>query len=385
MENRILFETTGDFELGLIKERETDYFIYNSEYNDGLIVYIPGFGGDLGDYAKNFCSSVSKKYRLASLMVNYFCIGSRPQTGATINIYPEENEKLQQFFMDLGGHGEASLEALVKQLLNNHQGLKSELRLRGVLTPPKGEYQNFGIMAALDVINAIKDAVRRFKINQDQIVIVGSSYGGYVANLVTKIYPGLVKAVFDNSAWANPNILYAVGAELGISEYRAYLHPELSLDLSVKSPWTSKAGLPNSFSGGRLEIRSFSKPQLSRMHEQGGKDTFYVFYHAEGDLVAITEEKIMMAQNMVELGFKHIMMNVVNESEIDGKLIKNMSHGMGMSMLTFFDVCFQFLLDVNPAFKFNDDIEQAVYEMDDLVYRFDLTGNFATGIVLPQG
>lgn len=67
-----------------------------------------------------------------------------------------------------------------------------ENELFASLLPGNNEYQNLGILASLDVLNAISDAVDRYDLDFDNIIITGSSYGGYIANLVTKIAPGYI-------------------------------------------------------------------------------------------------------------------------------------------------------------------------------------------------
>ena len=47
---------------------------------------------------------------------------------------------------------------------------KQSVTINASIVPPKNEYQNFGIVAALDVVNAIKDAVERYGINPNNII-----------------------------------------------------------------------------------------------------------------------------------------------------------------------------------------------------------------------
>ncbi|MBE0470921.1 MAG: DUF2920 family protein, partial [Methyloprofundus sp.] len=347
------------------------------DYKDGLVVYIPGFGGDLGTYSKVFCEKVSQSHKLAALTLNYFCIGSRPATGARFEIDKAEKPKIRQVFQELGGSGEASLEKINDLLMNTN----NFLRLKGTLEPTKSEYQNFGVLAALDIINAIKDAVKRFDLKIDNVILVGSSYGGYLANLVTKIYPGLVRAVFDNSSWAHPNLSYIIGRELGTAEFSYQILPKIILDLNVKTPWTHQLGLPNTFSTDRKEIRSFTRSQLEQMYVQGGQDTFYVFYHAESDQIADTKEKVEMVNQMVMLGFKNIMMKVMDHSDVDGVLVKNLNHGMGMSMVKFFESCYSMLEEVNPNFQFNSTLGSSQYLLESMRYDFELSTDYAYGRV----
>lgn len=89
-----------------------------------------------------------------------------------------------------------------------------------------------------------------------------------------------------------------------------------------------------------------------------------------------------MATNMAELGYKNVVMNVLSDSDVDGKFIKTMKHGMGMSMLGFFDVAYDYLLQITPTFSPNKELKQTVYRLNDTDYFFDLAGDFVTGKVM---
>ncbi|EGT3378230.1 DUF2920 family protein, partial [Campylobacter coli] len=81
--------------------------------------------------------------------------------------------------------------------------------------PPNGDYQNFGIMAAIDHINALKDLVKRFpKLADLPKIYGGGSYGGYLSLLIAKIAPWYVDGVIDNSGSALPPLNYILGREM---------------------------------------------------------------------------------------------------------------------------------------------------------------------------
>ena len=67
--------------------------------------------------------------------------------------------------------------------------------------PPNGEYQNFGVMSAIDVINALLYVKKEFRLQKLPCVLVGSSHGAYIANLAAKIAPWAIAGVMDNAAW----------------------------------------------------------------------------------------------------------------------------------------------------------------------------------------
>ena len=321
-----------DVELGLCGDRLVRYRIHCAEQaGRGLVVYIPGFGGDLGAYSEVFCERVATQHGMAALCVDYFCMRSRPSVGAGISLLPGERERaLSLLALPLDTPDTALLRAL-----DSFQP-DAPLRFQGLLTPPDGAYQNFGVMAALDILNAIEDAMCRYSGNRDNLILVGSSYGGYLAQLVNKFRPGYARALFDNSSWAEPNLAYVVGRDIGAVEYQCTLQGGVELALCVDSPWRMLAGHPHEFDVDAFIIRSFSASQLDQMAVQGGTATFCLMVHAIHDSIAPTEAKLAMARAMLARGFNAELI-LFDESSIDGDFIRNMEHGMGLSMLQFFE------------------------------------------------
>lgn len=371
----ISIAATSDFEFGVNKRRNCIYHIYNQQYTNGLVVYIPGFGADLGSYTENFCKKISEKYKIACLSVEYFCLYCRPEIGAEIEFEPEDKAKIATIIQTCQG------KTYIDRLIDCTEKKKSALTAIASLKPKNEEYQNFGIMATLDIINCLKDAVDRFALDRNNIILIGSSYGGYLANLVTKIYPGLIRAVFDNSAWANPNLRYVVGRELNLPELGLQVTDKLTLHLYVKSPWTLKEGLPNSFAREKIAIRSFTQDQIQQMAAQGGLDTFYVFYHSIIDAIAPTSEKIDMVQALVQCHFKHIHLEVMEENDVDGTFIKSLDHGMGLSMITFFDRAYSQLQQAGVPFQAGDEHACIQYTHEQATYSFYLRETPVRGVL----
>ena len=62
----------------------------------------------------------------------------------------------------------------------------------------RGEYQSFGFLPALDYLVLLGEVLKKYQINQKKIVAYGSSYGGYIAQLLGKYAPHTFSAIIDN-------------------------------------------------------------------------------------------------------------------------------------------------------------------------------------------
>ena len=201
--------------------------------------------------------------------------------------------------------------------------------------PHKNEYQNGGLMAALDILNAINDFQNKYMVESLDVILVGSSNGGFIANLVSKIAPNTISAVIDNSSWASLSLPYIVGRDLKTPESAHYFWSNLKVYYYVLSAWTMRPNLPNAFLPCHHVMRGFDKTQIKQM-ARNGSTCFYYFVHSVNDNIALTRDKINMAKTMISEGFD-VHMEVFDQSDVDGKLVKNLGHGMGMSMLTLFE------------------------------------------------
>ncbi len=328
-------EAHRDFELSSDIKRTIDYSISLPDETDikGLVVYIAGFGEDAaGSYRKNFQSHICTDYQMACLTVDYHCFFSRPNNGAEIKI-EMETLKLLRSITGLSHH--VSMDDLMLKAAEMKADPTTPLVIPATIYPTKNEYQNFGLLAALDHIFAINDLFIRYPRIPKTIYAIGSSYGGYIANLISKLAPCTLNAVFDNSSWAAPNLQYIKGQELGWYEMIGNLFPNVVLELNVISPWTHLPFMPNYFNEDRKQIRSFPENHLDAMGKAGNKKTIYRCVHAKVDKISNTEEKINFIKSLKTIGFD-AQMEIYSEEDIDGRYIKNMDHGMGLSMRLFF-------------------------------------------------
>jgi len=385
----VKFETTGDFELGFEKvTRETNYHIVTPEIDSkGLVVYIPGYGDDASDsYRQKFCQSIAEKHQLSVMTVDYHSIFSRADSGAVrsferADLFQIRNLSYKYQVATQSSNINEILAAVNERLVQ--LGTTEQVRMTG--TPKKNEYQNGGIMSAVDIINAVNDALNRWNIPKDNIILIGSSYGGYLANLAAKLAPNTFRAVFDNSSWAKPYLGYIVGREVNFAEWHEWLLSNILLCESTRSCWTLQEGLPTTFNNNRIAVRSFGKEQLEQ-YASYKPTTQYYCIHAFEDEVADTSEKIAMVTEMLEHGIDTHMI-VIEESDIDGSYIKTIKHGLGLSMQQFFDHGYQHIEQTKPLnnqpFETNFDQNSIIrYQSDQLDYVLDYSKVPVQGSVL---
>lgn len=364
------FISNADIELSSqTGTRTCSYHICNPKKDNLILVYIPGFGGDLGNYSHGLCEKIAETYDITTMTVEYFCYHSRPNVGGKISFSAFDiahiNSLARHFFID-------ESESINKKIsLINESAKKNNTtsQIFAMIEPKNNEYQNFGLLPALDIINAINDAILNFEMGNSKIILIGSSYGGYIANMVEKIAPGLVNAIIDNSSWSSPNMKYLIGRELNNTEFRQQLSSNIIMDLYVKSPWTLTKGLPNTLSKSRIQIRSFDPDQLSQMINQGGGQCLYVFYHYINDNIAPAKDKLEMILLLQQHNKDKTTCRILkNKNDIDGVLIKSLEHGLGMSMVELFKKHFPSIKD---QIKNQHRTLKTQYLCDDLIYLFN--------------
>ncbi|EAJ1839411.1 DUF2920 family protein, partial [Campylobacter jejuni] len=212
------------------------------------------------------------------------------------------------------------------KLAQNYQA-----KFTSTFIPPNGDYQNYGVMAAIDHINALKDLVKRFPEFADLPKIYGGgSYGGYLSLLIAKIAPWYVDGVIDNSGSALPPLNYILGREMEHS-YGDYYEdfPHNRIIFFLKTHWTRKENSPYFFNNENYFIRTLLNKDHLILQSQKNKNIIYVSYHSKEDPLTPANFKQQTMQILKILGYD-VSLNLIDENKIDGKFIKNLDHGCGI-------------------------------------------------------
>lgn len=335
-------DSHDDFELNIKRESQLTYHMaLNKEKKpDGIIFVIPGFGDDASlEYQQNLLTHITKEYNLLAVFVEYHALFARPSNGATFNFDPFDTELLIHIIQkyniqldenDLSFYG--ITKAIDEQLPKNAVGVIS-----ATLFPDKNEYQNFGVLQAVDILTVLyhlKSLGYDELIEKAPVIAMGSSHGGYIASLLTKLAPNTFDLIIDNSCYVKPPLKYIIGKEHDITQPEFELRcPNFMVCGFTATHWTKDQESPYYFSNSAYEIRdltnrSHNKVKINTYHSK----TSYISYHSKHDIeIAPYTDKKEYVSLLKDLGSNYKFHTIENEDQLDGKFIKNLDHAMGAS------------------------------------------------------
>ncbi|MCH9813718.1 MAG: DUF2920 family protein, partial [Epsilonproteobacteria bacterium] len=247
-------QSCHDFELDIPRRDNVEYkYSYPSEGKlKGIVFIIPGFGDDSNlSYSDNLREYIAEKFSVIAVNVYYHCFYSRVENGAKLTLDASDKKLLHNHldryniayqdnsYFDALSDLDDKLDEQV-QMGAISEALKHIVTM--TLAPQHDEYQNFGVMQALDHLNVLKE-IESMSLNFDTncgVTLMGSSHGGYLAYLIAKLAPHKIDCVIDNSAYVQPPLNYIVGKEKDLlnSEYRMSNYRHIQINCFVKTLWT---------------------------------------------------------------------------------------------------------------------------------------------------
>ena len=387
-----------DIELGIKRSSPLSFYSCYDNAKDAkaLLMIIPGLGEDssLG-YRANLMRTMAETYDVACISVDYHCIGNRPQLGAKFGLNDIDREILTRELSSIGINLPIDLKSidchekvdlllkfLSKEItIRKERGiLPADFRLNASITmvPTKNEYQNFGVMQAMDVLNAVlytKKYINNAKFEHLPVIMVGSSHGGYLAHMCAKIAPWLVDAVIDNSSYAIFLWrLIGFGKEINFTNYFCFgtdtLYQNLYIYFFDKTYWTLNEKSPYYFIDAREEIRNILN--LDHLNVQSSyKKPIYVSYHCIFDKeIAPAKDKIELYEALKKLKFNATLHMIKDGSEVDGKFIKSLTHGMGMSYKLLLQKELPSMMEKILSQKNKNSSKSIEYKCGDTIYKF---------------
>ena len=340
-------DSCDDVELGIKRTSKLEYRIsYDDEKDIKAIVFIVGgFGANANisflDFDREY---IAKNFDVVAVHVFYHCFCARQSIDQKYNpkLIPNQNdlERVNGILKNINlGHLLAN-EDNFEQIIPFIEQRAGEIKQTGLVdesqkielfcdfVPPNGDYQNYGIMAAIDHINALKDLVKRFPKFADLPKIYGGgSYGGYLSLLIAKIAPWYVDGVIDNSGPALLPLKMILGRETGSPEF-AFSLKDLNLYCFLKKYWTRSANSPYYFDNENYLIRSLLNSNHLQIQANAHVNIVFVSYHSAKDMGAPAKDKAMLYKVFNALGYDATLHLIESESQIDGRFIKDLNHGM---------------------------------------------------------
>lgn len=327
-----------DFELGIERSSPLQYSITWPQAGEapGVVLVIPGFGTDTNsEYSRGLRQHIVETTGMGAVSVSYHAIGARPHNGATYEITDRELQRIQGVAALNGLPLEKGMPVLAMALATAH--VADGLTMRVTLQPTRDEYQNFGVMQALDHLAVIGDLIENAPaFDTRRIVVLGSSHGGYIGHLMAKFAPSTLAAVIDNSAYAQPPMSFlGIGDDVEI----VVRMDKLAVHGSTRSAWSvSRREDPTFYDRDRDLIRDLRFLPHARTARAAASDAGaqYFMVISATDSVSPPQVKAQQRDVLQRAGFEAAL-QIVEQGDLDGRLFKTLGHGLDCSLKALFD------------------------------------------------
>lgn len=200
----------------------------------------------------------------------------------------------------------------------------------GIVQAEEHEYLSWGFIPALDHIAVLGKVLANYPVNKKRLIAMGTSYGGYIVNLMIKFMPNTFSCAIDNSGFTHVLPEQIASFELQVPIV-ATAPSGLRVPMMRLSAYTfADASAPNYFKDSYRRIRDLNDPE----HLRKSQTHLHVF-HSPIDTVAIFDPKQTFCTQRQRYAPTTLMS--VTSDDIDGALFKDLSHGMRASMRRMFD------------------------------------------------
>ncbi|ECL4301906.1 DUF2920 family protein [Campylobacter coli] len=343
-------DSCDDVELGIKRTSKLEYRIsYDDEKEIKAIVFIiGGYGANANIYfLDSYRNYIAKNFDVVAVHVFYHCFCQRRSDVEKYSAYKYFQEEdieniknlLNQFHFSYGEINNDNALFLANSLVKHVENLKMQnkldhnfkLNFTSTFISPNGDYQNFGIMAALDHINALKDLVKRFpKLADLPKIYGGGSYGGYLSLLIAKIAPWYVDGVIDNSGVCLPFLACILGREMNQGEFY-FEGSGYRLYCFVYKYWNRNMNSSYYFGDENYLIRAILNSNHLKIQANIDSDIVFSSYHSLQDTRASAQNKIELYKCYQELGYDATLHLIKDENDVDGRFIKSLEHGLRMT------------------------------------------------------
>lgn len=344
-------DSCDDVELNIKRESKLEYRITYDDSKDikAIVFVIGGYGANAHmafvDFNRKF---IAKKFDVVAVSVLYHCFCQRRSdvekysatTAFMEDDLPHLKLALENLHIDISNLNTYNAWQYYEYLNQTISNLKEQNLLDQnyqahftcTFVPPNNEYQNFGIMAAIDHINALKDIMKNYpQFKSLPKIYGGGSYGGYLALMCAKIAPWYVDGVIDNSGSPLTPLQYIIGRDMNLRD-ASFNDPNTFVHCFLKTHWTRKN--PNSpyyFADENYLIRALLNKDHLILQSQKNNDIVYIGYHSVKDEFNTFQDKKNLFEIYKRLNFDITLYSIEDVNQIDGKFIKSLEHGLRMS------------------------------------------------------
>jgi hypothetical protein len=292
----------------------------------GLIFLIHGFGADANEeYSTKLRRFIAETSNLLAVTVEYHAYHARPATGALREIPPDTQVQIAELCRLHEVDLPMRLENLVQILVALDSKLKQKVYLKALLQPANGDYQNFGVLAALDHLAVLNDIIDQgFRFDRNRIVAMGSSHGGYIGHLLARFAPNTIAGLIDNSSYT---LAHAAYLNQGAIEFEERLN-NIIIGYNMVTRW--RTGNPyheHYFGVGPMMIRDTGNAAHMRQAAAAAsrKCQYRMFNSIEDEEISPVGRKRTQVKNLIGAGFDATLREV-GAADVDGELFKSLGH-----------------------------------------------------------
>ncbi len=324
-----------DIELG-VERASLSYFAClpaaGIDAGTGLVLYLGGYGMNPRDsYTANLLSYLANKYNCVAVTAEYFGARMIQGTAGRLIPHPDFFSKLQQHYgvsitAPKGMAIEEILAGVTRLLAQN--GI-AQMHEECTLCNNAEEYNSLGFLPALDGLQVVHALLTRLRLNKTRLFLLGTSYGAYIAGLMGKLAPKSFRMIVDNSGFSSAED--DLPALLGW--HKIFVNGVSILCQNVRN-WSFDPHAPNFFADEHKAIRDL------RWREHIFANTARIYaYHAADDTVAPTARKIALRDAYRDRVSYEL--TIIDKNDIDGRIFKNLTHGMNASLRGIFDLSYE--------------------------------------------
>lgn len=257
----------------------------------GILVVLTGYGGRASSNVhRHMREDFSDKWNMIVLHVDYFGLE----------------------------HMQSEADPTVGEFVAHPRVIKANILWDVALSENENDLNDMGIMQGLDVVYAVKYIYEKYdsKINTNRIMVFGTSHGGYIAHLANILCPNLFSHLIDVSSYIKPyymtkdrELIISFGEGLSVVQLYRYA-------VRIKGPFYDE----NIY-------------DLSFLYRNIKNRCKILALHGVKDWMVNCQAKKMLIDHI-----DHAEIMVFEEKDIDGEVIKDVSHGLGLDFIKFIDM-----------------------------------------------
>ena len=380
-----------DVELNLARPKPLRYDLAWPDTTDGkpgVVVLIPGFGEDNNDgYLRAFRDWIAERFGLAAMTVRYHGIHNRPHLGAAPQFTADDAGRLYHYCEQHGiawppPEQKPDLNDLIRQLHLATSARAAEAERRGDAAPPMVTLTsgllspdgpiNLGLPQALDHLTALHHLQQNRPTDTANVVAIGSSHGGYLAHLCAKLAPNTFRAVFDNSGYCELPARYVDSRGAEVPDCFEPWTAALRFAYFVTSGWSLDDAAANHYHDDARALRDLAHaPHRAACQTATERPAVVRCVHAPADEIAPTDEKQHYITALQSEGVDATL-RVMSQQHVDGRYVKTLDHGLGLSLRSFFEKNYNALPPLDHQHD-NDGARQTVLKLTGPMRTYRIT------------